>query len=96
MNKHCYCARQLQYDDDVPKSQCRNCCRDLSPDNDEAIYTCFEDETNCVYHEIRRGNYFVCRDCYEEEKEETKNEWDQADKTQFILKKFVLSISAAS
>lgn len=95
MNKRCYCSRLLEYDNDVPSRNCINCCRDLSPANDEAIYTCFEDESNCIYRKLR-DYYYVCSDCYEEDSEEIKHDWALENKAQFILKKFTHSISSTS
>ena len=98
MNKHCYCLRPLEYDEDVPNLNCKNCCRDLSPVNDEAVYTCFEDESKCIFREMD-GFYYVCSDCYEEENNEIKNDWDHGSKlskVQFILRKFTYSIASSS
>lgn len=86
--------RPLQYDDDnIPNSRCSNCCRDFSPTNDKIIYGCWED--NCIYEQFG-FQYYVCSNCYEEESDDIKNDWDQENKANFTLEKFACSIASSS
>ena len=95
MNKYCYCTKPLKWDDDVPTKACRNCCRDLVPSNDKVIYTCFR-KANCIYWKLNGYYYYVCGDCYHEDNNDSKNDFDQENIMKFILKKFTNSISSIS
>ena len=93
MNRRCYCSTPLQYDDDVPALSCKSCCRDLVPGDDKAVYTCFK-KGNCIYWKMNRY-YYVCSDCYEEDKDDIKSDLVEND-MKFVLKKFMHSISSIS
>ena len=63
MNKICFCKQELEEDDDVIDDQCRMCCRQILKDNEQLIYTCFNEK--CFYRTtLESGWYFICDDCY--------------------------------
>ena len=91
-NQLCYCAHPLKHDAEVPDSRCCNCCKEISPESEEAIYTCFDQ--NCIYRKLVGGHYYVCQDCYEED--DAKKDLNENNKMEFILNKFICSINSIS
>ena len=99
MNKRCYCTLSLESDEEIDEgvNVCLHCCREILPEIDKIIYTCFGfTEDNCLYNTIsNNGSYYVCSDCYHDDNknEDIEQISDEENQMVFISKKFASGIS---
>ena len=69
---------------------CKNCVRELSPDEDKSVYICLKD--NCFYGLIANQMYYICDQCYNVNDEVNGH----MDKIEFICNKVLSSINTIS
>ena len=96
MGKYCICGQPLQHDEVnqviMNGSACRSCYREILPNHDEAVYTCWSQE-NCLYSTIAKQTYYICGTCYEDD---FKQSGDIKNKMKWISSSFNHSLSIIS
>ena len=85
LNEICFCGKPLkEYIHNGATTNCRNCCREISTDNDSSILIHICLEKDCLYKSLADMAYVVCIDCYNDNIDHFKYNLDDVDEMEFM------------